>query len=69
MTAEPSTSAPDLLSRQENGVLHLTINREARRNAIWRATAVQLVDSQNCPEQSPLARGRGQLVPAWQLKL
>ena len=34
MTAEPSTSAPDLLSRQENGVLHLTINREARRNAM-----------------------------------
>ena len=45
MTAEPSTSAPDLLSRQENVVLHLTINREARRNAMNAAVVAGLTEA------------------------
>ena len=45
MTAETSTSAPDLLSRQENGVLHLTINREARRNAMNAAVVAGLTEA------------------------
>ena len=34
MNAETSSTAPELQSRRQDGVLWLTINREARRNAI-----------------------------------
>ncbi len=45
MSTEPSANAPDLLSRQDGGVLHLTINREARRNAMSPAVVAGLTEA------------------------
>ncbi|MFT4194603.1 enoyl-CoA hydratase/isomerase family protein [Ottowia sp.] len=45
MTAETSSPAPELLSRQQDGVLWLTINREARRNAISPAVMAGLAEA------------------------
>ena len=45
MCADTPANAPDLLSRQDGGVLWLTINREARRNAMSAAVLAGLTDA------------------------
>lgn len=45
MSDDTQTPAPELLSRHDDGVLWLTINREARRNAINAAVLAGLSDA------------------------